>query len=98
VFYVYILASRRNGTLYVGMTDDLVRRMEEHKDKAFRGFTAKYDVTRLVWFEAYATRDAAFLLERRIKEWQRLWKIGLIERMNPNWRDLTGELETLLAG
>ena len=98
MFYVFILASQRNGTLYVGMTDDLVRRMEEHKDKAFRGFTAKYGVTLLVWFEAHPTRESAFRRERRIKEWQRLWKIGLIERMNPNWRDLADELERLLAG
>jgi putative endonuclease len=98
MFYVYILASRRNGTLYVGMTDDLVRRMEAHKSKALSGFTATYDVTRLVWFETHPSREDAFLRERRIKEWKRLWKIGLIERMNPNWRDLAAELDTLLTG
>jgi putative endonuclease len=71
--------------------------MEEHKGKAFRGFTTKYGVAQLVWFEVHPTRDAAFRRERQIKEWKRLWKIGLIERMNPNWRDLTNELVWLLA-
>jgi putative endonuclease len=72
MFYVYILASQRNGTLYVGMTDDLVRRMEEHKGKACKGFTAKYGVAQLVRFEDHPTRDAAFRRERQIKEWKRL--------------------------
>jgi len=97
MFYTYILASRRNGTLYTGMTDDLVRRMEEHREKAIRGFTAKYGVTQLVWFEQHPDRMSAFRRERQIKEWQRLWKIGLIERMNPNWLDLTGELARLVT-
>ena len=97
MFFVYILASQRNGTLYVGMTDDLVRRMEEHKGKTFPGFTAKYGVVQLVWFEDHPARELAFRRERQIKEWKRLWKIGLIERMNPNWRDLTDDLEWLLA-
>lgn len=97
-FFTYILASQRNGTLYVGMTDDLVRRMEEHKDKARPGFTAKYAVMDLVWFETHPSRELAFTRERRIKEWKRLWKIGLIERANPNWRDLTPELERLAEG
>jgi putative endonuclease len=97
MFYVYILASQRNGTLYIGMTDDLVRRMEEHKGKAFKGFTAKFGVTQLVWFEDHPSRDLAFRREPRIKEWNRLWKIGLIERMNPNWNDLTDQLEWVLA-
>jgi putative endonuclease len=98
MFYTYILASRRNGTLYTGMTDDLIRRMEEHKGKAFSGFTAKHEVTHLVWFEEHPDRQLAFRRERQIKEWQRLWKIGLIERTNPNWRDLTGELDQLITG
>lgn len=66
--------------------------------QAFKGFTAKYGVTQLVWFEEHPSRDLAFVRERRIKEWNRLWKIGLIERMNPNWRDLTSELEWRIAG
>src|ERR1700692_4019691 len=97
MFYTYILASQRNGTLYIGMTDDLVRRMEEHKGEALPGFTAKYGVKQLVWFESHPDRSAAFQRERRIKKRRRLWKIGLIERMNPNWRDLTDELDRLLA-
>jgi putative endonuclease len=97
MFYTYILASQRNGTLYVGMTDDLPRRMEEHKVKAFAGFTAKYGVASLVWFEVHPDRERAFRRERQIKEWRRLWKIGLIERMNPNWSDLTPELEWLIT-
>jgi putative endonuclease len=97
MFYTYIVASQRNGTLYIGMTDDLVRRMEEHKGEALPGFTSKYGVKQLVWFESHPDRPAAFRRERQIKEWRRLWKIGLIERMNPNWRDLTDELDRLLA-
>ena len=98
MFYTDILASRRNGTLYTGMTDDLVRRMVEHKAKTFRGFTAKYEVALLVWFEDHPDRDSAFRRERQIKEWRRLWKIGLIELMNPNWRDLSLELDQLITG
>ncbi|HEX4096867.1 MAG TPA: GIY-YIG nuclease family protein [Caulobacteraceae bacterium] len=97
MFYTYILASRRNGTLYTGTTGDLIRRMEEHKDKSAGGFTAKYNVTLLVWFESYPDQHAAFRRERQIKEWRRLWKIGLIERMNPIWRDLTDDLVWLIA-
>jgi putative endonuclease len=87
-FHVYILASRRNGTLYIGSTDDLYRRTTEHKAHSFGGFTAKYDVTRLVWFEEHETRESAFIRERRMKEWNRAWKVKLIERSNPGWRDL----------
>ena len=97
MFYAYILASQRNGTLYIGMTDDLVRRMEDTRAKTFKGFAAKYGVTQLVWFEDHPSRDLAFRRERRIKEWNRLWQIGLIERMTPNWHDLTDQLEWLLA-
>jgi len=97
MFYTYILASQRNGTLYTGITGDLVRRMEEHREKAVRGFTANYGVIQLVWFEEHPDRMSAFRRERQIKEWRRLWKIGLIERMNPNWRDLTDDLARLLA-
>ena len=85
---VYILASKRNGTLYIGSTDDLYWRTREHKEHSLGGFTAKYDVTRLVWFEEHETRESAFIRERRMKEWNRAWKIRLIERSNPRWRDL----------
>lgn len=87
-FYVYILASRRNGTLYTGSTDDLANRVWQHKNKVIKGFTATYGVDKLVWFETYDTREDAFTRERRIKEWKRPWKIELIEKTNPEWTDL----------
>ena len=93
MFYVYILASRPNGTLYTGSTDDLLKRIVEHREKLRGGFTAKYDVSRLVWYEVHVSREVAFVRERRIKEWRREWKLDLIERMNPEWADL---FETLL--
>ena len=93
MFYVYILASRPNGTLYTGSTDDLLKRVVEHREKLRGGFTAKYAVSRLVWYEFHDSREAAFIRERRIKEWRREWKLDLIERMNPAWADL---FETLL--
>ena len=87
-FFVYILASQRNGTLYVGMTDDLARRMWEHQTGVFPGFTKTYGVKTLVWFEPHETRDSAFTRERQIKKWRRRWKLHLIEETNPNWLDL----------
>lgn len=96
MFYAYLLASRRNGTLYCGSTDDLRVRVEPHKAKQFSGFTAKYGVDQLVWFESHPSRDQAFVRERRIKDWRRLWKLQLIEARNPNWLDLTPDLERLL--
>ena len=92
MFFAYLLASRPHGTLYVGMTDDLLRRIWEHKSKSVPGFTAKYGVDRLVWFEAHETLESALLREKRIKEWRRAWKIQLIERDNPYWLDLYHEL------
>lgn len=88
-FYFYILASKRNGTLYIGSTDDISRRMIEHKAKTFGGFTAKYGVDKLVWFEEHETRESAFERERKLKVWKRAWKIAVIERTNPGWRDLS---------
>ncbi len=88
MFYVYLLASQPRGTLYAGMTDDLVRRVGEHKTRAVPGFTAKYGVDRLVWFESHETRESAWQREKRIKEWKRAWKIELIESTNPHWIDL----------
>ena len=87
-FAVYIMVSGRNGTLYIGQTDDLWRRVSEHKAHSIPGFTAKYDVTRLVWFEGFESRDEARLRERAMKKWNRRWKLELIERSNPDWRDL----------
>ena len=86
--FVYLLASRAYGTLYVGSTADLIRRVWEHKIRAVPGFTAKYNVDRLVWFEMDESLAAAAQRERQIKEWKRVWKIELIERDNPHWIDL----------
>ena len=86
--FTYIVASRRNGTLYTGSTDDLAKRTAEHRDKVRRGFASKHGVTLLVWYEWHDTRDAAFRRERQIKEWKRAWKLELIERTNPGWNDL----------
>lgn len=88
MFFAYLLTSKPFGTLYVGSTSDLVRRVWEHKIKAIPGFTAKYGVDRLVWFEVYETMAAAARRERQIKEWKRAWKIQLIEKDNPHWIDL----------
>ncbi len=83
--FAYMLASKPNGTLYVGSAAGLVRRVWEHKSKAIPGFAAKYGVDRLVWYEMHELLAAAAQRERRIKEWKRLWKIQLIERDNPQW-------------
>jgi len=88
LFFVYILASGHYGTLNVGSTNDLARRVWEHKSGAVPGFTAKYKVDRLMWFEAHETLEAALLRERQIKRWRRDWKINLIEAQNPYWVDL----------
>ena len=85
---VYITASGRNGTLYVGVTSDPVRRFWEHREGVGSSFTKRYGVTCLVWFELHTTMDEAILREKRIKKWNRAWKLRLIEEANPNWRDL----------
>ena len=87
-YYVYLLASRKHGTLYLGVTNDLIRRVYQHKSKALAGFTAKYGVNRLVWFETHDDVTAAISREKEIKKWRRDWKIALIETGNPDWRDL----------
>jgi putative endonuclease len=92
-FYVYILASKRNGTLYIGQTDTLSRRLWQHKTAAAPGFTSKYGVKLLVYYEQFETREAAFVREPAMKKWNRAWKIELIERFNPGWRDLYDDLE-----
>lgn len=86
--YVYILASREGGTLYVGVTSALVKRISEHKQKAHKGFTQTYNVSRLVYYEVYDTIEDAILREKQVKEWKRAWKIELIEKENPHWLDL----------
>jgi putative endonuclease len=85
---VYILASRRNGTLYVGVTSDLIKRVWQHRNHAKGGFTARYGVTRLVWYELHATMLSAIKREKQLKEWRRSWKLALIEQDNPEWLDL----------
>jgi len=88
LFYVYILASQRNGTLYVGVTNDLARRVFEHRTGAVRGFTAMYGVKMLVWYEVHPSVVEAIAREKRIKRWRRAWKLALVEEMNPDWVDL----------
>jgi putative endonuclease len=88
VYYVYILASRKHGTLYIGVTRDLIRRVYEHKTDAVRGFTSRYGVHLLVWFESYDDVTNAITREKELKKWRREWKINLIESSNPNWVDL----------
>jgi putative endonuclease len=85
---VYILASRRNGTLYAGVTSDLIKRVWEHKNHLVEGFTKRYGVDRLVWYEPHETMDSAIRREKAIKEWKRAWKLELIEKSNPEWTDL----------
>ena len=92
-FFVYILTSRRNGTLYVGMTDNIGQRVWQHKSGAIPGFTKKYGLKSLAWYETHETRESAFIRERQIKKWNRSWKLELIERLNPEWKDLSDELE-----
>jgi putative endonuclease len=87
-YCVYLLASRKHGTLYLEVTNDLVRRVAEHKIKSAPGFTAKYGVERLVWFEAHDDPTAAIAREKALKKWRRDWKIRLIEEQNPEWFDL----------
>jgi len=91
-YFVYILASQRNGTLYVGVTNDLVRRVGDHKAKAVPGFTRQYGVTQLVYFEDYGSILEARAREHAMKRWRRAWKIELIEKLNPTWRDLSSEV------
>ena len=89
---VYLLASKRNGTLYVGVTSDLVQRIWQHKNDLAEGFTKRYGVHMLVWYEECGTMEAAISREKAIKEWKRTWKIRLIENRNPEWKDIYNEL------
>ena len=89
---VYILASKRNGTLYVGVTGALETRVWQHKQGAVDGFTKKYGVKLLVWYEVHETMEQAIIREKQLKEWKRLWKLQLIEADNPDWRDLYEDL------
>jgi len=87
-FFVYILASKRNGTLYIGVTSNLIKRINEHKSDAVAGFTSKYKIHDLVYFEALQTAEDAITREKQLKAWKRDWKVQLIEKNNPNWEDL----------
>lgn len=93
-YYVYMMASARNGTLYIGVTNDIGRRAWEHREGLIEGFTKKYGVKLLVWFEAFEDARSAIQRENRLKKWKRRWKLELIEKTNPDWRDLYETLTT----
>ena len=92
-FTIYILASKRNGTLYIGVTSDLAKRVWEHKNHLVEGFTKKYGVDKLVYQETHETAESAIAREKKLKKWNRAWKIRLIEKDNPNWHDLYEKLQ-----
>ena len=89
---VYILANKRNGTLYVGVTSDLIKRIWQHKNNVVKGFTERYSIHQLVWYELHETMESAIRKEKMLKNWKRVWKLELIERSNPNWQDLYGTI------
>ncbi|MCE2457314.1 MAG: GIY-YIG nuclease family protein [Dehalococcoidia bacterium] len=89
---VYILANKRNGTLYIGVTSDLIQRVWQHKNNLAEGFTKRYNVHNLVWYEVHETMESAILRENALKKWRRVWKIELIEKENPRWLDLYKEI------
>jgi len=91
-FFVYVLSNRRRGVLYVGVTSDLIRRLFEHKAKLVPGFTKTYGIVMLVYYEEYSSILEARAREATLKRWRRAWKMELIDKFNPDWRDLTGEL------
>ena len=91
-YFVYIMASQKNGTLYVGVTNNLVRRVYEHKNNLVEGFTKQYDVHTLVWFESTPSIEAAIAREKQLKNWKREWKLALLEKANPDWLDLYDSL------
>ena len=91
-YYVYILASKKNGTLYVGVTNALIKRVKQHKDGVADGFTKKYNIHMLVHYESGNDVNAAILREKQLKKWERAWKVRIIEEMNPEWRDLYYDL------
>jgi putative endonuclease len=94
-YYVYILASKRNGTLYIGITSDLIKRAWEHKNKVVEGFTQKYNVDKLVYYEQYKDAENAIRRGKRLKKYNRKWKLDLIEKFNPNWKDLYDDISGL---
>ncbi|PPD51239.1 MAG: endonuclease [Methylotenera sp.] len=90
--YVYLLASQKNGTLYTGVTSDLIKRVWQHKNDVVDGFSKKYNIHLLVWYEVHDEIGSAIVREKQIKEWKRLWKLELIEKSNPTWNDLYSEI------
>ena len=96
-YYVYILASQRNGTLYIGITSDLIKRVWEHKNKFVDGFTKKYNINKLIYYEQYSDPENAIKREKRLKKYNRKWKLTLIEKANPQWKDLYEEVTTGLS-
>jgi putative endonuclease len=91
-YYVYMLASKIGGTLYIGVTNNLARRVYEHREKLAEGFTKKYDVAKLVYFEVHSEIEAAITREKQLKKWNRSWNVRLIEEANPNWNDLYNKI------
>jgi putative endonuclease len=91
-YFVYLLASERNGTLYIGVTNDLIRRVHEHQQGIVDGFTKKHNIKMLVWYEQHTDIEQALVREKQLKKWNRAWKIELVEKENPLWRDLSGDL------
>jgi putative endonuclease len=91
-FYVYILSNKRNGTLYTGVTSNLIQRVWQHKNKIVKGFTEKYNISNLVYFETHDSAESAITREKQIKKWNRAWKLRLIEEKNPQWIDLYDEI------
>ena len=92
-YFVYIVASKKNGILYIGITNDIIKRTIEHKSGKFGGFTKKYNVHKLVYYDTFGDVEQAIGREKRLKKWNRQWKIELVERSNPEWKDLYNELE-----
>ncbi len=91
-YYIYIMASKRNGTLYIGVTNDIVKRVYEHKNNLIDGFTSKYSVHNLVYYEQFDNIESAIRREKQLKKWNRKWKLELIEKVNPSWKDLYEDL------
>jgi len=89
---VYMMASERNGTFYIGVTSDLIARVWQHKNNVADGFTKKYAVHQLIWYETHESMESAILREKSLKKWNRIWKLRLIEQMNPEWQDLYDQL------
>jgi putative endonuclease len=96
-FWTYIVTNKKYGTLYIGYTDEIYRRTYEHKQKIIAGFTKKYGLNKLVYYEPHETREQAKIREKQIKEWKRDWKINLIENFNPHWQDLLSSLDQELS-